>query len=445
MADAISRMPKMKKSEFVKRLNNEIRFFPGNATKKNKTINNWRTEISSLFALVGYDRDADVMYSEELANKLAWSQDLMHFFKVFLFTFQYPGGHLKSYEAKECIGRHIRFKPAKYLLELLVSAEREETREFINKAEATHCIFNDLRVTAEGRSVSDTLKIIRENRTNGLSYDWAGDKIRYAGDILDYLVYANLLKRNGQKYYINMAESEAISVFLEDTSWFGGYDFFYNHTFESQDLTNAQDEWFSYVNKTTAKVTFETDILSLIGLSAAEIKKPNPVEDAEIQDLLEQVKVAGQPPKTKEIGDKGESLIYGHECMRLKKGGREELVASVMPIPNQFKMGYDIRSFELDKLSNHRLIEVKTSISTEKLDFNQFRLTENEWNAAQSYLDKYYVYRLVINKSGHKLFVIRNPVEKYKKDLVTVTLSNGALVKFTDRAGDFEELLLWKE
>ena len=107
--------------EFKELVNNEIRKFPGNQTKKDKTINNWRTEISALFGLYVKDLDYGRTYPGLMAKELAEKQDLIAFFKKFLYFFQYPGGHLKIHENKSLIENGIRFKPTKYILELLLS------------------------------------------------------------------------------------------------------------------------------------------------------------------------------------------------------------------------------------------------------------------------------------------------------------------------------------
>ncbi len=65
---------------------------------------------------------------------------------------------------------------------------------------------------------------------------------------------------------------------------------------------------------------------------------------------------------TKDIGDIGESLVHGHECMRMKLGGREDLIHLIKRIPTQFAVGYDISSVELNECK--RYIEVKTTISS---------------------------------------------------------------------------------
>jgi hypothetical protein len=445
LSNEIANLPELQKEDYIKHLDQSIKLFPGNASKKLKTINNWRTEISSLFALVIYNPKNNVMYSGGMARKLAESQDLVQFFKVFLYTFQYPGGHLKPQETKKYIEKNIRFKPAKYILEMLYNVEKSSgKRTYINKAEATYCIFNDLRVTSQGRKPKETMKLIIENRDNKLNYDWAGDKIRYAGDILDYLVYANLLEKNGEKYYLNKSEAETIAAFLRSKHWYSGYDQFYGKSFSAQDLRTAQNEWFNYVNQIAEDVSFETDVMSLIGMKAGAIPAVKVIAPEAITEMLDKVKAA-IVVKTKEIGDKGEGLVYGHECMRLKIGKRLELIAKIVCIPNQFSMGYDIRSFELDSQATNRLIEVKTSISNSVIDFNQFHLTDNEWNAAQTHKEKYYVYRLAINRRKITLFIIRDPVGMYKRNLVDIKLSNGAEVKFSAKSGRYEKLLLWKD
>lgn len=71
--------------------NDAIRLYPGNEGLKIKTINNWRTEISSLFGFYIEDKAINYTKTGEMAKVLATQQDLMQFFKYFLFSFQYPG------------------------------------------------------------------------------------------------------------------------------------------------------------------------------------------------------------------------------------------------------------------------------------------------------------------------------------------------------------------
>ena len=80
------------------------------------------------------------------ARHLAQYQDMVEFFKMFLFSFQYPGAHIKVHSCFDQIRNGVKFKPAKYILLLLQYAESTTgKREYITKAEACHCIFNALR------------------------------------------------------------------------------------------------------------------------------------------------------------------------------------------------------------------------------------------------------------------------------------------------------------
>ena len=162
------------------------------------------------------------------AIELAKKQDIVEFFKYYLYSFQYPGAHLKVQEISKEIEAGIHFKPAQYILSVLKYAEESTgKRQYITKAEACHCIFNDLRCTRDNEAPEKVWKRITENRANKVEYDETGDVIRYAGDILDYMEIANLLAAYGGKnYYINTLENEAVLKFVNSTEWFNQYDGF---------------------------------------------------------------------------------------------------------------------------------------------------------------------------------------------------------------------------
>lgn len=112
-------------------------------------------------------------------------------------------------------------------------------------------------------------------------------------------------------------------------------------------------------------------------------------------------------------------------------------------IPNDFALGYDISSVELD--GRKRFIEVKTTISSKPLHINRVFLTKNEWNAANSLKDRYFVYRLILSKTSKQLFVLQDPVGLYKKDLINMIPGDGVEISFEpNNVGYFEELLAWK-
>lgn len=124
LSEEIASIGELPIEEFVQKVNASIYRYPGNAHRTLKTINNWRTEISSLF---GFVQKNDTTAKPGIrAIELAKKQDLVEFFKAYLYSFQYPGAHIKSHAVLEQIEHGIRFKPAQYILKLLKFACAEE-------------------------------------------------------------------------------------------------------------------------------------------------------------------------------------------------------------------------------------------------------------------------------------------------------------------------------
>ena len=448
MASEISRFPETDEQSFNIALNNAIKRYPGNGSATNKTIDNWRTEISSLFGLIKWNGDRRA--PSAIAKELASSEDLMRFFKLFLFKFQYPGGYLKSQEIAKMINAGIYFKPVKYIIEVLLAGMKNEDGHFgITKAEATHCIFNDLRVTRDHVSPNITYKLIANNRLVGLEYDCDGDVTRYAGDILDYMVVAGLLsKRANYKYYLNTSSAaEAIDTFVKNDETFHAYDRFYSvgDDIQPSEISPLREEWFNYVNDGLDELDFSTDILSFVDDEPTnQIDDGSSTRSAYINDLLLSIRKrmnSGEKVKTKVIGDAGESITIQHEQTRLVKLGCIDLAKLVKKIPEQFAVGYDISSFE-GSGNTRRYIEVKTTVSYGKLHVYNFHMTPSEWSAAETNGDNYYVYRLSISKGDISLFIIKNPVKQYKKDeTIDIIPRDGVDVRYTEKSGVYEELL----
>ena len=408
VAEEITRVGEKTTNEFVEAVNAALFRYPGNAHRKLKTINNWRTEISALFGFIEHTDTTDK--PGRRAVELAENQDLVECFKVFLYNFQYPGAHIKPKEVLEQIRQGVHFKPAQYILKLLRYANREGGNSIgITKPEVCHCIFNDLRVTRDQESVEQAWDRIAYNRRQRVVYDETGDVIRYAGDIIDYMEIANLLKTyDSRTYYLNTLEEESIVKFCESGEWFGEYDTMTaNRSGSMKEVKDCISGWFSYVNRRLEDTDFSTDILAYIAGDSDELEmlKEN-AQNAEMAGMSDFVQRDNVIEKriaasydmftTKDIGDIGESLVHGHECMRIKLGGREDLIHLIKRIPTQFAVGYDISSVELDE--RKRYIEVKTTISSKPLHFNRIHLTKNEWNTASSIHDRYYVYRLLLSK-----------------------------------------------
>lgn len=457
MAEEISAVGEKETSQFVSEINAAIFNYPGNSHRTLKTINNWRTEISALFGFIEHTDNTDK--PGKRAIELAERQDLVECFKTFLYNFQYPGAHIKPASVLEQIEAGIRFKPAQYILKLLRYANRTGgNASGITKYEVCHCVFNDLRVTHYNEGVEKTWERILSNRRAGYEYDQTGDVIRYAGDIIDYMEIANLLKTyDSRMYYLNTLEEEAIIKFCESKEWFSGYDrMLEKQQGTLQAIKECTAGWFAYVNRDMDNTDFATDILAYIAKNAEELNvlKGNIITEQDDtidnfvkreNEIQQQISDRYNNFTTKDIGDIGEALVHGHECMRVKIGGREDLIHLIKRIPSQLATGYDISSVELDE--RKRYIEVKTTISAKPLHFNRVHMTKNEWNTASSVPEIYYVYRLLLNKKEKKLFLLQNPVGLYKKDLISMVPSNdGADITFDPKiVGSFEELLTWSK
>jgi len=446
MASEIAKIPSKKRKQFANDVNEAVRRYPGNSNLPIKTINNWRTEISALFGFIERDGEDDLCGLR--ASELAETGDLVRLFKTFLYTFQYPGAHIKAEKIKELIVSGVKFKPAQRILQILKAGEKiSGSRAYLAKHEVCHMIFNDLRVVRENEPPEKTWERIFQNRADNVVYNKKGDVTRYAGDIIDYMLAANLLVTyDSKKYYINSLEEETVQKFILSTEWFGGYDSVYEKLENNSDCEpsldeiNAQkDDWFYYVNRGLLDTDFSTDVIAFLsdGIGADSTDGEVVSDSAKyFKELLE----SGAEISTKEIGDFGEALVIAHEKARLIKEGADHLIHLITRVPTPFAIGYDINSREVDE--RHRFIEVKTTISSKPIQQRSFRLTRNEWNSAETSRGQYFIYRLMVSKEQIKLYIISDPVGLYKRDIISMAPTEGAAITFNpDTAGSYEELL----
>lgn len=437
----IVRIGRMPTKDFIRNLELSIRRFPGNANVTAKTISNWRTEIDALFGLLVHEGDFSAPSS--LAKQLSGNSDLISFFRVFLSKFQYPGGHLRADKVAELIRSGVKFKPAAYVIRVLLEgSEFSISGNFgITKAEAASLIWNDLRVTTGKRSAKETAKLIFDLRKSNTDFNQDGDFIRYAGDILDYMVLANILILNPSGRYSlakgSMAGAE--QILHAETLWFDKYDHLYGHpNVSSQDCVVFEPSWFEYAGNEIQGLAVETNLVDVLeGMESSDQVTSEFAKDL-LTFLREKIN-GGASIKTKEIGDTGESLVMRHEYERLKDLGSETLAKKVKKIPDKFGIGYDLKSF-MDGAGSDKLIEVKTTISRGNLRSMSLHLTKNEWNAATSSGPSYFIYRLMISTESIRCFVIHDPVAKYKSNILNMNLNDGADLTFEESAGSWEQL-----
>jgi hypothetical protein len=441
VATSISEMEVLPEKEFNEALNKVLFGFKKNASSTQKTIDNWRTEISALFAFI-QERDKHLQPSK-MAIRLANNQYLDEFFNYFLYSFQYPGGHIKSHNIIKQIEEGVKFKPCYFILQLLIEGEKLTRKPFsVTAEELTQCAYFDLRVTRDGKHPKDVAKMILKHRAEKIEYDHQydqlkneitgaypskGDVCRYAGDILDYMVLANLLhhKGTGYYYYLNYENKEAINFHLNNVVWFNHYDKFYKQKeITNPEISVIEERWFSFVNQFDDIEAFAPH------LDQAEQESIS----ALIQEYYSRMTGDRKVP-TKIIGDYGESLILAHEYLRTKdKTNRQHLINK---IPTPLGVGYDIQSVEAEK--KKRYIEVKTTKSRKAITNNRFKLTPNEWDTAETIADNYFIYYLVVNEDSKNIFVIQNPVKQYEQG--NLKIDKNLVVEFSKTSGQWEKLL----
>ena len=441
VATSISEMTVLPEKKFNDELNKVLFGFNKNSTSTKKTIDNWRTEISALFAFI--QETEGHLQPGITAKRLANNQYLDEFFNYFLFSFQYPGGHIKSQNVIKQIEVGVRFKPCQFILQLLIEGEKLTGKPFsITAEELTQCAYFDLRVTRDNRHPKLVAELILENRADNVEYEhkyqslWnektqsfpsKGDVYRYAGDILDYMVLANLLnhKGTGYYYYLNTENKEAIDFHLNHSVWFNEYDKYYGAEYISISEIGALEEiWFDYVN------SFDNIEAFAPHLDEREAENIS----ALIQEYYSRMKGDRKIP-TKIFGDYGETLVLAHEYLRTKdKSNRQHLINK---IPTPLGVGYDLQSIEIEK--KKRYIEVKTTKSRKAINNNRFKLTPNEWDTAETLGDNYFIYCLTINEQGKNIFIIQNPVKQH--ELGNIKIDKNLVVEFSKTSGQWNKLL----
>ena len=280
-----------------------------------------------------------------------------------------------------------------------------------------------------------------------------GDMTRYAGDILDYMELANLLESHNGYFTLKGNEAPSIKAFAEDNTFFTGYEHLYKkRNVDTSDLSKIEPLWFDYVNRSLRPDLFKTDIRTLLSaddeIDVIFDDSLTPSDTAEIEDAFDariHDVVSSESKTTKDIGNLGEALICSHEKMRLKLNGYEEFVRLVQIVDSpSYHPGFDIDSYEADGTENHRYIEVKTTISKQKIQMYGFHMSSNEWRVAGTIKEHYCVYRLMLSEKEKTLFILRDPVKLYKTDRIEAEPRDGMEISFNSNIFQPTELLAWK-
>lgn len=445
VALAISDLGTIRTEDFDEKLDQTIRMFPGNSGLAAKTIANWRTEISTLFGMM--QQDDGYTSPTKTAIRLSEENDLISFFRHFLLTFQYPGGHVKPHEAASMIANGVRFHPASFLIKVLLNGQeiKSSGSNFgVTPAEATHLIFNDLDVTARNKTSPEAIaKKILSNREAHVEYDRTGDVIRYAKDILDYMVIADILtyRPATDTYSLNPRSIAAAISLQNEAAMFDGYQHLYGTTPTAADVKVCNVDWIEFVNLDRSIENFSANITDILTFSSDS--SPQEIDLIFIEGIRKALE-----GNANDIGRVGEVLAIEHEQNRLRAMGRDDLAKKVKKIPEKYAVGYDLNSFEgasEETIDPPRFVEVKTTRSMSKNVHMAFKMTKNEWAQCKALKSSYCVYRILITPQGLSLFTIRDPFEQYVNGDLEMTIGgDGAEISFTETCGEWVELLLTK-
>lgn len=410
---------------FNRQLETYIRSYGSNVTATQKTIANWRTEIAALFGL--YIEGSTNCRPSAQCEDLAENINLPRFFKGIMASFQYPAGFMKSHEVVKAVENGVRFHPGRWLAQYFL----RPGMNYITKEELCHCVMNDLRVTRDAEPMSTTVARIEDNRRSGVEYDSRGDVVRTAGDVLDYMYLAAYLDKDAEGRYFPKAGSTTALNLLKNTTNF--FDPYYQGSLDTPQAKALEYDWFVYVEDQYRNFVRALDRLH-------EQPTPSTTNQGNQVTSASNANEVPDPDDTTEIGRTGERLAFQHEVLRVTNDGRPDLVHLIKQIPTHLAAGYDIKSIESDT-EEDRFIEVKTCRTRQRVRFNNFHLTPNEWRVADSHGSKYCVYRIAIDDDGVQLFVIRDPIQKFRDRVIRLSFRYSVQFNFSDQAGSFEELL----
>jgi len=393
---------------------------------KIKTIDNHRTEMTSLFGLIKQRNNEVIIGNRTIL--LVETQDVPRFFKSVCNRFQYPNGINKIQFIDDYVRAGIRFKPAQYLIKLLRAGNQKTGKIFaVTAKEVAHLIFNDTRVTIDQETPETRIDLFLELRANRILCDGTGDVIRYARDFLNFMVAANLLIEFNKRYFLNNREKAALDFIANDQTFFDDFNLAkQGAVVERQEIKDVLDDWDDFY----ADADFEEEEALKTTLSAFS---QNTVEITDENNNTETVTTGIELPTgvletigeqeaegltTKQIGDEGEAIVYNLEKQRVT-AERPDLLGLVRIVSNDSSLGFDIQSV-LDT-GVKKYIEVKTTKRSFEPDFNTtsfFGISSNAWETAKQFGDRYFIARVIIAREKISVFVIQNPYQRFEEEKI---------------------------
>ena len=385
--------------------------------KKEKTLDNHRTEIAGKLFGMYYEDENGYVYASDRTKKFLKDNDQPAFFKDLCYKMQFPNGMQKPQKFKPLLDNKISIRPNAFLLRVLQLASANHL--ILNKKEVGYYILNSLDVLQGIAVPEEVIEAIKKDRNAGIvrkietkgkasSYNY-----QHINEQINYLELANLIYTNGAgEVWLNENERDTIQIFASDWNKEPAFDVYAYDLESASGRKQFKLDWTVYFGKLSDKVDqFETTVNAL-----------------GVADEIPQKKKETNGKTTVEIGDEGEAFVFEYEKNRVFKFN-PRLVNRVLSLGKTKGLGYDIQSVVAepgDKADFAKYIEVKSTKRvtepnlSDALWMDTLNITRNEWIAAQQHGEFYCIYRVYFVRGRILMYVINNIYQKQQDKMIDV-------------------------
>jgi len=406
--EIISEICPMSESDFRKSFNTKLKdSIP--ISLNDKALSNHRTEIAGKLFGLWLKKDNDMIYLSAKGKRYIIDADNPAFFKDICYKFQFPNG---MDTLGKIIDNHkdgIKIRQFSFILELLRLAEKNEN--FLTKKDIGYYVLNAkdvLQGKTEPQEVLNT--VLSARRTDTIRALPSGSNTtQHINEQLNLLKFANLIKVYGSEIRLNKYEEKCINFIASKWSEPLLLDTYIYSLDNSKEIANFRSAWQSHYSSFDSGLyeNFITSIHAITGESSITEHHPIPATGI----------------STVELGTKGEDYVFDLEKNRVLNFD-EGLAKRVINMSLIKGIGYDIQSINADgseDSNNFIYIEVKSTkqVTDPSGDWSDnVNLTATEWVALEQHGTSYKIYRVYFTSTGPKLFVIDNPADKIKSNLI---------------------------
>ncbi len=367
------------------------------------TLDNHRTEIAGkLFGM--FYKEGDIILISERAKLLIETGDQPAFFKDLCAKFQFPSAMNKPQTIISMINQKINVRQFAFFLKVLTLLQNHNIK--IDRKQAGYYIFNSLDVLKREASPDEVVNQIKSDVESGIyrkiktpgkatSFD-----MQHINEQIVLLILANVIFLNDNEINLNPHETAYIESLSEMALVAPEFDFYSTNMHDVKKRKFICTSWDYYFSNTSK---IEKEIIQT---------KTNALSRSDFTTGLKTI-------STKDLGDEGEDFVYQYELERVSKVS-DRLKNKVLKFGATRGIGFDIQSVwaNQEKPDSPIFIEVKSTkrVTSPTTFSDSINLTRNEWVAAETHGENYFIYRVYFTSTGNKIFVIENPYKLYKDD-----------------------------